>query len=45
MAISRMSVMQLLQRAGVEKHPNFLLEAVKLRTEAVMELEVRQWRP
>jgi putative transposase len=35
-----MSLMQLLQKAGVEKDPNFLREAVKLLAEAVMELEV-----
>lgn len=40
MAISRMSLMQLLQKARVEKDPNFAREAIKLLAEAVMELEV-----
>jgi putative transposase len=35
-----MSLMQLLQKAGVEKDPNFLREAIKLLAESLMELEV-----
>lgn len=40
MAISRMSLVQVLHKLGVEQDPNFLREAMKAVIQAVMEMEV-----